>query len=128
MSWTEADVAAYLARQAGHAPALPRPVLRPEDLDSEAAFQAAVVRAAVAQGYRAYHTYRSTRSAPGWPDLALAKAGAPLLLIEVKTNSGRVSAEQEAWLALLAQCETPIAEVWRPAGWQQVLERLGYTH
>lgn len=106
-------------------PRLPRPVLLAEEMAPESRFQAVVVRAAEAQGYKAYHTYRSTRSPKGWPDLALAKPG-HLLLIECKTNAGKVTAEQEEWLAVLHHPPWVIAEVWRPADWQHVLERLGY--
>jgi hypothetical protein len=126
MRITEEEYAAILARLGGQPPTLPRPVLLAQDMVNESRFMAAVIRAAETQAYKAYHTYRSTRSAPGFPDLVLAKPGFPLLTPEIKTNIGRVTVEQESWLHLLAQTEKPIAEIWRPVRWSLILERLGY--
>ncbi len=62
---------------------------------------------------RYYHTYESRRSNPGWPDLVIAYPGR-LLVRELKTAKGKVTAEQSIWLALLAGAGLDTG-VWRPA-------------
>ena len=68
--------------------------------------------------WRRYHTYRSTKSAAGWPDEALARER--LVFLELKTETGTPSQAQKEWLAALARCgiETYLA---RP----RHLEQLG---
>lgn len=126
MSWSEADLARHLARQQGQP--LPRPLLTAEDLAPEWRFQARIVAIAEAQGYRCFHAHRNKRNAAGYPDLTMAppSRALPLLCVEVKTNTGIVEPEQEAWLAALHNPPWVIAEVWRPALWDHVCERLGY--
>jgi hypothetical protein len=64
------------------------------------------------------------RSTPGYPDLTLAKAGGPLLLCELKTDTGTLTAAQADWLALLRQVQGGEVYVWRPTDWPQIEERL----
>lgn len=71
-------------------------------------------------GYQTYHTYDSRRSAPGFPDLVMARAGQPLLCIELKTPRGRLTAPQQGWLTLLGQTQGLRAEVWRPDDWSRI--------
>ena len=78
LRWSETDYERYL-RQGRPAPI------------SEAAFQAAIIRLARQNNYLYYHTHNSKRSPEGFPDLVLAKAGAPLLCIELKTDTGQVT-------------------------------------
>ena len=58
----------------------------------------------------------------GFPDLVLAKDGR-LLLAELKTDKGRPTLEQQAWLAELGAH----GRLWRPAQWEAVLLDLGVT-
>lgn len=66
-------------------------------------------------GLRTYHTHDSRRSEPGWPDLAIV--GRRLLLRELKTQTGRLRPEQEAWIADLRMAGIDTA-VWRPSDWR----------
>lgn len=50
----------------------------------------------------------------GFPDLVLAKAGLPLTFAELKTDTGRLSAEQRIWLEVLGAVPGIEAHVWRP--------------
>ena len=59
-----------------------------------------------------YHTYDSRRSAHGWPDVAIC--GTRLILRELKTARGRVTAAQERWGHALVLAGTDW-DVWRPA-------------
>lgn len=81
---------------------------------AEAAFMTAVRRQARIWGWRVYHTHRSDRSDPGWPDLVLAHPKHRLLLVvELKSEKGRVTPDQRIWLDLLTACGVD-ARVWRP--------------
>jgi hypothetical protein len=81
----------------------------------EAALQAQVLRIAGHTGWRAYHTHDSRRSAAGFPDLVLAhpRAGR-VVFAELKSEAGRLSRAQLAWLTDLAAAGAH-THVWRPA-------------
>ncbi|MCZ2261385.1 VRR-NUC domain-containing protein [Isoptericola sp. QY 916] len=81
---------------------------------SEESLQRRVLRLARELGWKAYHTYDSRRSQPGWPDLALVSAKRRRFLVaELKKERGVVSAEQHAWLTALAAAGVE-THVWRP--------------
>ena len=86
-------------------------------MQSESDFQIAVIDAARHFGYLCYHTHDSRRSAPGFPDLVLAKNGA-VLMVELKTDTGVVTTDQVAWL-LAAH-----AVIWRPKHWDVIEKSL----
>jgi len=82
---------------------------------TEAAFMTQVRRQARTWGWRCYHTHRSDRSDPGWPDLAFVHPVHRLFLVrELKTEKGRLTPDQRAWLDLLTAAGVD-AGVWRPA-------------
>ena len=89
---------------------------------SEKEFQAAVVKLAKAKGWLAYHTHDSRRSEKGFPDLVLIRDG-KLLIVELKTESGRVSPEQTVWLCALVACGVDV-RTWRPSMWESIAETL----
>lgn len=81
---------------------------------SEAALQSRVLGHARALGWLAYHTHDSRGSQPGFPDLVLvSERRARVLYRELKTERGRVSAEQARWLHALTAAGADAA-VWRP--------------
>lgn len=87
--------------------------MKPQLVMTEAAFLGAIRDLAKTLGYATYHTYRSDRSEPGFPDLVLMRP--PLLLFrELKTDRGRLTAPQRRWLEELIACGQDAA-VWRPA-------------
>lgn len=88
---------------------------------TEREWQSQVVQAARLMGWTAYHTHDSRRSEPGWPDLALVRDR--LVMAELKTDTGRLSAAQERWLSLLTAAGVE-AHVWRPRDIDQVLDVL----
>lgn len=80
---------------------------------------------ALALGWRGYHTHRSQHSPAGFPDLTLVKAGR-LIFAELKTERGKTTPEQDAWLADLRTVELETYDtdpldavvrvyVWRPS-------------
>ena len=50
-------------------------------------------------GWKAYHTLRSKGSEPGWPDWHLVRER--IILIETKTEKGKVSDAQKQWVRAL---------------------------
>lgn len=86
---------------------------------TERDWQARVIDYARWCGWRHYHPHDSRRSAPGFPDLALVRRGR-LVFAELKTNTGRLTVEQDAWLHDLAACEGVAAYCWRPCDWATV--------
>ncbi len=66
---------------------------------SEKEWSAQVAQLAKTLGWRRYHTYRSERSEPGWPDEALVRDR--FVLLELKAETGRLSGAQRDWLAAL---------------------------
>lgn len=88
---------------------------------TEAELQAAIIDAAHLFGWLAHHVKPArtpdgkylTRIAgdAGFPDLVLARGGV-VLFVELKSHTGRVRPEQQAWLDTL-----PGSMVWRPQDW-----------
>lgn len=98
-------------------------------VESEAAFMQKVVQLAGFEGWMAYHTHRSDRSAPGFPDLVLVR-DPRLVFAEVKKENGDrratvaevasrlpwlrhrdVTASQARWLHALRGVETAVARL-----------------
>lgn len=115
LHWTEDEYKAYVRRgQPGPLPAL-----------TEAVWQATIMKILKDTGHLAFHVHDSRRSPSGWPDVAAIKpTGGTLYLCELKTATGIVSEAQQAWLAALAGCTGVVAEVWRPASLDSIVERL----
>lgn len=90
---------------------------------TEKEWQAQVVQLARLNGWRLiYHTFDSRHSKAGFPDLVLLRPP-ELLIVELKTDIGKVKADQQEWLDALAACGVETA-VWRPCDFDLVLERL----
>ena len=80
---------------------------------TEKEFLGTVTRLATLADWYPYHTHRSDRSEPGFPDLNMVR-GPRLIYAELKTEKGRVTPYQTKWLdrlALSGRCETYL---WRP--------------
>src|SRR5262245_14470002 len=114
LHWSESDYEAYRRRQ-GQMPPLPI---------TERAFMQAVRREALAHGWLFYHTFDSRRSAPGFVDCVLAKAGYPIVFSELKTATGVVTIEQQRWLDTLRQVTGVECYLWRPDDIAQIVEKL----
>lgn len=107
---------------------------------SEAAFQRMVVHFAQLRGWKVHHTRPAQNSRGDWrtpiqgdkgfPDLVLARDG-KLILLELKSEKGRLSPEQVEWLDALGVddslrfrgAEMTVAVV-RPSGWQRLANLL----
>jgi hypothetical protein len=58
-----------------------------------------VAQLALQLGWRRYHTFRSERSQPGFPDETLVRDR--VIFLELKTETGKVSDAQRSWLTAL---------------------------
>lgn len=98
---------------------------------TEAEFQRRVIDTAVLHGWRVHHS-RPARTGRGWrtpieghpgvPDLVLARGGT-VLLAELKSDRGRISIDQGAWLDALGNH----GRLWRPRDWPGILAELKET-
>lgn len=96
---------------------------------SETAFQTTVIDTAHWYKWRVTH-FRAVKiregkwatplqGDPGFPDLALARAG-QIIVAELKTNTGQPDPDQVLWLAELGV----YGRVWRPRDWPAILLEL----
>lgn len=86
---------------------------------TEKAWQATILEAAQVLGYLCFHAYDSRRSEPGFPDLLCVRDGR-VVVIECKTETGRVTPAQATWLALLATVPGINVMIARPSQWDDV--------
>lgn len=93
-----------------------------EDL-TEKEWMAQCSQLAKTMGWRRYHTFRSDRSPPGWPDDALVRDR--LILLEYKTEKGRLSDAQKDWIRALLNAQVEVY-VCRPRHLEQLAEILRY--
>lgn len=91
-----------------------------EDL-TEQEWASQVAELAKTLGWRRYHTYRSDRSAAGWPDEALVRER--LILVELKREKTRPSDAQTDWLTVLAAAGVEVY-LWRPSDLDEIANVL----
>jgi len=99
---------------------------------SEKNFEQLVKEEARVNNWLYYHTYRSKRSVPGFPDCVMVRGGR-LIFAELKTESGKVTPAQQHWLDELSRCDvlqgskSSAVEVylWRPSEYEEICEVLG---
>jgi hypothetical protein len=82
---------------------------------TEAELQTCIEHAARYRGWRSYHTHDSRRSQAGFPDLVLV-FGSRILWRELKSQTGRLRPEQQAWLDDLEAAGADTG-IWRPIDW-----------
>jgi hypothetical protein len=86
---------------------------------TEKQFMAQVIRLARLRGWLLYHPFDSRRSAAGYPDLTLVR-GQRLIFAELKSEDGRLTPAQAAWLAALRAVPGVEVHIWHPAVWGTV--------
>lgn len=89
---------------------------------TEAQFQASVLRLAWARGWLAYHTRLSIGSNAGFPDLVLVR-GERVLWRELKSARGTLTDDQIEWLERLHAAGQD-AKLWRPGDWDEIEQEL----
>lgn len=85
---------------------------------SEREFMAQVRQLAALRGWLVYHTRDSRGSVPGFPDLCMVR-GTRLIFAELKSQTGRLTPTQAAWLVALRQTEAEVY-LWTSADWKQI--------
>ncbi len=99
---------------------------------TEAAFTRMVLRFARLHGWQSSHfrpamlkngQWRTAVSGDGkgFPDIVLVRER--VIFIELKTESGKLSPEQEQWIAVLKKAKQEVY-VWRPNQWQEIERTL----
>lgn len=91
-------------------------------LQSEASFQAQVVKLAELLRYRVYHTWNSMHSTGGFPDLVLARRPR-VIFAELKRQDKGPTPDQQAWLDELRACGQE-AYLWKPSDWDEIARIL----
>jgi len=89
----------------------------------ERVLQAHVERLLRVCGWRYYHTHDSRRSVAGFPDL-VALRPPRFVVIELKSARGKLTAEQDAWLAAFQRLGAEVY-VWRPSDLEVAARVLG---
>ena len=102
---------------------------------SERQFQAQVIELARRFDWMVFHPVTAQKKGvyatfqagdKGYPDLTLAKAGEGLLFAELKTDTGKLSAEQLRW-AFEIQRAGGEWHLWRPSDMDAIVRRLACT-
>ncbi len=118
----EAQILAMPGVRAGRTVAeLLQPIELPPVFETEKEFQAAVVQEAKKLGWRVYHTHDSRKSAAGFPDLCMVRER--VVFAELKTEDGRLTADQANWFEDLAAACAEV-HAWRPSHWPDILRVL----
>ncbi len=81
---------------------------------SERDLQQHVVAMAKALSWSVFHPWSSVHSAAGWPDLFMVRDGRALA-VELKSQAGKITWQQEAWLNDLQRVPGIRTAYWRPA-------------
>jgi VRR-NUC domain len=95
------------------------PITELRTITREADYQNQIILLLRWMGYHVYHTYDSRKSEPGFPDLIALKPGKRALVLEVKTEHGRVSVDQRNWISWFRAAGIK-AEIVRPSDWPEV--------
>lgn len=80
---------------------------------TEDQLQTAVIDLCDHLGLLWWHDNDSRRNGAGFLDLVIV--GSRTLFVELKTDKGRITPEQQVWLDALRRAEDSDAAVWRPA-------------
>lgn len=113
--------------------------ISPLPAQSEKSWQADVEQLARILGWRTFHVNQVARCPdcgsravaraipPGWPDLVLVKPNRHILFVELKSDTGKTTPEQDGWLDAIMAARHGRSTVWRPkdlAEVQRELERI----
>ena len=91
--------------------------------ETEAHFQAQVVKLARTFGWRVFFTAHSKGSPPGWPDLVLVRPP-HMLMWELKSEKGLLTLTQDETLSALMECTKLGVGVLRPSDWDAIVSEL----
>ena len=122
MRITEEEYSDLMRRTQPQTPPVVTEELRPGL--SETVFQARVIAYAQDHGWWVYHTHRSDRSEPGFPDLVLIHRTEPrIVYAELKRIGGQPTYAQW-WVLMRLQELGHEAYLWRPDDWPEIVTVL----
>ena len=81
-----------------------------------------VRRLAAGLQWLTYHTHRSFKSEPGFPDLVLSRD--TLIIAELKSEAGKLHGDQALWIERLIHAGVE-CYLWRPSDLPFITQRLG---
>ncbi len=90
---------------------------------TEAELQSLITDACDLHSWLWHHETDSRKSNAGYPDLTVVR-GRHILHMELKSERGRLTIEQQMWMDALARVDTIASAVVRPCDADAVLERL----
>ena len=90
---------------------------------TEAELQQTILDAAELSGWLAFHDNDSRRNVPGFPDLVLVKPPR-VVLLELKSEVGRIRPEQHVWMDALSRCDTVASAIVRPEHLDTIIDYL----
>lgn len=90
---------------------------------TEKQFAQQVVSYARLMNWRVYQTWNSLHSPAGFPDLCMVRLSR-VIFAELKSDKGKPTPEQEAWLADLEATGKVEAYLWRPSDFGAMTEIL----
>lgn len=90
---------------------------------TEKELRQSIVRAAREFGWRVYFTWSSMHSPAGFPDLTMVR-NSRLIFAELKTDSGKVTPDQEAWMTALRTSGRCEVYLWRPTDLEDAYKLL----
>jgi hypothetical protein len=96
----------------------PEPPPPVDDAKDEEEFRGQVEACAKSTGWTTYHVYNSRKSNAGWPDEVFVR-GPVIFFAELKTETGRTTADQERWIELLRGAGQTVY-LWRPSDWPDI--------
>jgi hypothetical protein len=102
---------------AGAARGVTKPQVRERD------FLQAVRRLARLLRWMEYHTWRSLKSTPGFPDVVLVRPPR-LVVAELKVGKRKPTEAQRDWMEALGSCPPVEAYYWWPEDWDEIIEVL----
>lgn len=96
---------------------------QPKEFKNEECFLQAVKALANAFGWtKFYHTRKSQRSDPGWPDCVIARPGR-VIYAELKMPGKYPTKDQMEWMELLKWGGNEVY-LWFPVDWKEIIEVL----
>ena len=96
---------------------------------TEKEFTTAVISLAQILGWRVHRNWTELHSPKGWPDLVLCRESddgttAELVVLEIKSERGQLTPEQQEWLTLLGKVPGVRAQCVRPSDWDSLCSLL----
>jgi hypothetical protein len=95
-----------------------------QEVIPEGTFMGQIRRLALDNGWLFHHVLDSRGCEPGFPDICCVKPGHPVILAELKTQTGKLTREQALWLEFLGKATGLHTALWRPSDFPALAQLL----